>query len=101
MALAAQVLEAKKAWKAFETCEALEQVAARMKRVMGLTFDMSCGLQAAKPAGRRPLDGTVRLRATSPSSFPALFVCAHGRTRTPLLAGRTLSIFELPLSVSP
>ena len=37
MALDWQALAAKKAWKAFETCEALEQVAARMKRVMGLT----------------------------------------------------------------
>ena len=41
MALAAQALAAKKAWKAFETCEALEQVAARMKRVMGLTSEFT------------------------------------------------------------
>ena len=32
MALDWQALAAKKAWKAFETCEALEQVAARMKK---------------------------------------------------------------------
>ena len=37
MALGWQALAAKKAWKAFETCEALEQVAARIERVMGLT----------------------------------------------------------------
>ena len=42
MALDWQALAAKKAWKAFETCEALEQVAARMKRVMGLTDKVSC-----------------------------------------------------------
>ena len=41
MALDWQALAAKKAWKAFETCEALEQVAARMKRVMGLTAKIS------------------------------------------------------------
>ena len=43
MALDWQALAAKKAWKAFETCEALEQVAARMKRVMGLTPKLSGG----------------------------------------------------------
>ena len=32
MALAAQALEAKKAWKAFETCEALGLIAACIKR---------------------------------------------------------------------
>ena len=37
MALAAQALEAKKADKPFEQGRALEQVGARMKRVMGLT----------------------------------------------------------------
>ena len=37
MALAAQALEAQKAWKPLEQGGALEQVAARMKRVMGLT----------------------------------------------------------------
>ena len=57
MALDWQALAAKKAWKAFETCEALEQVAARMKRVMGLTFDVRDG----PPAGR-PLDGGARQR---------------------------------------
>ena len=54
MALAAQALEAKKAWKAFETCEALEQVAARMKRVMGLTAKVSGWLKAS------PLERRVR-----------------------------------------
>ncbi len=37
MALAAQALEAKKADKPLEQGGALEQVGARMKRVMGLT----------------------------------------------------------------
>ena len=37
MALAAQALEAQKASKPLEQGGALEQVAARMKRVMGLT----------------------------------------------------------------
>ena len=54
MALDWQALAAKKAWKAFETCEALEQVAARMKRVMGLTAKVS---RAAK---RRRLERIVR-----------------------------------------
>ena len=52
MALDWQALAAKKAWKAFETCEALEQVAARMKRVMGLTAKVS-GPQNAGPLDRR------------------------------------------------
>ena len=52
MALDWQALAAKKAWKAFETCEALEQVAARMKRVMGLTDKIS-GPQNAGPLERR------------------------------------------------
>ena len=51
MALDWQALAAKKAWKAFETCEALEQVAARMKRVMGLTDKVS-GPQNAGPLER-------------------------------------------------
>ena len=41
MALAAQALEAQKAWKPLEQGGALEQVAARIKRVMGLTFELS------------------------------------------------------------
>ena len=52
MALDWQALAAKKAWKAFETCEALEQVAARMKRVMGLTHKLSRRLTAQQFAGR-------------------------------------------------
>ena len=67
MALDWQALAAKKAWKAFETCEALEQVAARMKRVMGLTFDVRGRRsgEAAKGTHKRslwavPLDGIVR-----------------------------------------
>ena len=54
MALDWQALAAKKAWKAFETCEALEQVAARMKRVMGLTAKVSGWLKAS------PLERRVR-----------------------------------------
>ena len=56
MALDWQALAAKKAWKAFETCEALEQVAARMKRVMGLTAKVS------RPPKAGRLDCTVRPR---------------------------------------
>ena len=41
MALAAQALAAKKADKPLEQGGALEQVGARMKRVMGLTFEIS------------------------------------------------------------
>ena len=41
MALAAQALEAKKARKPLEQGRALEQVGARMKRVMGLTNKLS------------------------------------------------------------
>ena len=48
MALDWQALAAKKAWKAFETCEALEQVAARIKRVMGLTPKLTGKTAAAK-----------------------------------------------------
>ena len=52
MALAAQALEAKKARKPLEQGGALEQVAARMKRVMGLTAKVS-GPQNAGPLDRR------------------------------------------------
>ena len=41
MALAAQALEAKKADKPLEQGGALEQVGARMERVMGLTLEFS------------------------------------------------------------
>ncbi len=41
MALAAQALEAQKADKPLEQGGALERVAARMKRVMGLTPEIS------------------------------------------------------------
>ena len=41
MALAAQALDAKKAWKPLEQGRALEQVAARINRVMGLTFEVT------------------------------------------------------------
>ena len=43
MALAAQALEAKKADKPLEQGGVLEQVAARIKRVMGLTAKVSGG----------------------------------------------------------
>ena len=41
MALAAQALDAKKADKPLEQGRALEQVAARIERVMGLTAEVS------------------------------------------------------------
>jgi hypothetical protein len=43
VALAAQALEAQKADKPLEQGGALEQVAARIKRVMGLTLELSGG----------------------------------------------------------
>ncbi len=52
MALAAQALEAQKARKPLEQGGALEQVAARMERVMGLTDKIS-GPQNAGPLERR------------------------------------------------
>ena len=52
MALAAQALEAKKARKPLEQGGALEQVAARIERVMGLTAKVS-GPQNAGPLDRR------------------------------------------------
>ena len=54
MALAAQALEAKKADKPLEQGGALERVAARMKRVMGLTAKISGWLKAS------PLERRVR-----------------------------------------
>ena len=48
MALAAQALEAQKASKPLEQGGALEQVAARMKRVMGLTNKLSRPPQAGR-----------------------------------------------------
>ena len=52
MALTAQALEAQKADKPLEQGGALEQVAARIKRVMGLTAKVS-GPQNAGPLDRR------------------------------------------------
>ena len=52
MALAAQALETQKARKPLEQGRALEQVGARMKRVMGLTAKVS-GPQNAGPLDRR------------------------------------------------
>ena len=54
MARAAQALEAQKADKPFEQGRALEQVGARMKRVMGLTAKVS------GPQNEGPLDRRVR-----------------------------------------
>ena len=54
MALAAQALEAKKADKPLEQGRALEQVAARIERVMGLTAKISGWLKAS------PLERKVR-----------------------------------------
>ena len=54
MALAAQALDAKKADKPLEQGGALERVAARMKRVMGLTAKISGWLKAS------PLERRVR-----------------------------------------
>ena len=48
MALAAQALEAQKARKPLEQGGALEQVGARMKRVMGLTPKLSRRFAVAK-----------------------------------------------------
>ena len=47
MALAAQALEAQKADKPLEQGGALEQVGARIERVMGLTFELS-GCEAVR-----------------------------------------------------
>ena len=55
MALAAQALDAKKADKPLEQGRALEQVAARIKRVMGLTTEFS-------ERRSRPLQRPVRHR---------------------------------------
>ena len=52
MVLAAQALEAQKADKPLEQGGALEQVAARIKRVMGLTAKVS-GPQNAGPLDRK------------------------------------------------
>ena len=57
MALAAQALEAQKADKPLEQGGALEQVAARMKRVMGLTGEVS------RPQNAGRLDRNVRTRS--------------------------------------
>ena len=54
MALAAQALEAKKASNPCEQGEALEGMAARIKRVMGLTAKVSGWLKAS------PLERRVR-----------------------------------------
>ena len=61
MALAAQALEAQKASKPLEQGGALEQVAARIKRVMGLTFEFT-GLRGF--IAQRPLERSVRQTRT-------------------------------------
>ena len=57
MALAAQALEAQKADKPLEQGGALEQVAARIERVMGLTGEVS------RPQNAGRLDRKVRTRS--------------------------------------
>ena len=57
MALAAQALEAQKASKPLEQGGALEQVAARIERVMGLTGEVS------RPQNAGRLDRNVRTRS--------------------------------------
>ena len=54
MALAAQALEAQKARKPLEQGGAVEQVGARIERVMGLTYKVSGWLKAS------PLERRVR-----------------------------------------
>ena len=49
-----------------ETSDELSDVLCMKPGPRRLTFDMSGGLQAAKPAVRRPLDGGVRHRHASP-----------------------------------
>ena len=58
MALAAQALEAQKARKPLEQGGALEQVAARIERVMGLTFKVRGA--ARRLIAQRPLHRRVR-----------------------------------------
>ena len=69
MALGWQALEAQKASKPLEQGGALEQVAARMKRVMGLTPKVSGWLQAS------PVDYPVRPRCQK--GFPDLTTSAN------------------------
>ena len=68
MALAAQALEAKKARKPLEQGRALEQVGARMKRVMGLTSAFSRGSDGAKRRQGRRLEGMVGSHRSDVSS---------------------------------
>ena len=64
MALAAQALETQKARKPLEQGRALEQVGARMKRVMGLTFELTRVRKRAKPAVALRVQRMVRPRHT-------------------------------------
>ena len=61
MTLAAQALEAQKADKPLEQGGALEQVAARIKRVMGLTHKLSRVSAGAKRRQKRRLERLVGL----------------------------------------
>ena len=72
MALAAQALHAKKARKPLEQGGSLEQVAARIERVMGLTPELS---RAAK---RRRLERIVRPLMRHRSEDPTV---VHGKPR--------------------
>ena len=67
MALAAQALEAQKADKPLEQGGALEQVAARIERVMGLT---------AKVSGGEAVRLTAELDPKVKRERPALKTCA-------------------------
>ena len=67
MALAAQALETQKARKPLEQGRALEQVGARMKRVMGLT---------AKVSGGEAVRLTAELDPKAKRERPALKMCA-------------------------
>ena len=71
MALAAQALEAKKADKPLEQGGALEQVAARIERVMGLTFDVSRSERAKLLESR--LNGGVRRRLQHVRKLPNVY----------------------------
>ena len=62
MALAAQALEAQKASKPLEQGGALEQVGARMKRVMGLTPKFTGKTAVAKRRRVFPVQRLVRAK---------------------------------------
>ena len=79
MALAAKALEAKKADKPFEQGRALEQVAARIERVMGLTIKVS-GPPLAGPLERRVRPNGMRQSATQWRNATKVRAAGVGRT---------------------